>query len=507
MNAACCDRWRPSSARWCPDCGASLRDEHRAWWRIHADALGATAALLAALALLHVSPREEGGPRADEPQALILAPTAVARASATATARSTAPSPVLSLAAETPPRCTLLGEPVRVGRRARVDSLSLRVDEGRVELGWVVAAARRRGSEGVAAQELDAEARVLATPIAEDPPAESGVLRNVLRVVSLPSQGGAPRHAWDERTEASDGESVRCGALQGSLSALGDVAGGLFTCRTIATSAPFVLGLRSVASTDGTGAPEVEVVAARLGEREAAPVGWRLPVRVSAREVARRPLHKVLFDRFDLEGATGADVAGAVVVAFRYRGRLHVGWLDGSLRARGELRRVDTLGGEVGLPRAASNGAEALIVFADRGPTPPRVRGQVRPTPPPYRLYGVRATSSTLDAPAGLATRAGVELDEFAPTPAPLPDGGWVVAWSEGPRHTRRGEEAWRHVLLRRYRADLSADGGPAEAFVGSSASDARVASLGDRLVVAAAEGRGRARSVVVRAGRCESAP
>lgn len=505
MSSPCCDRWRPSTARWCPDCGASLRDEPRTWWRIHADAIGAAAVLLASLALLRVSPREVAGPREDEPQALAVAPPADVRSPSPTPPRG-APSPVISLAAEAPPRCTLAGEPAQVGHRARVDSLALRAQDGRAELAWVVAGARRRGSEGVAAQELDAEGNVLATPIAEDPPADTETLRNVLRVVPLPAPGGGARHAWDERIEAPEGESIRCGALEAPLAQVDGAAGGLFTCRTIATVSPFVLGLRSVASAEATGVVEVEVVAAHHGVRDATPVGWRLPVRVAARELSRRPLHRVLFDRFDLEGATGVDVAGAVLVAFRYRGRLHVGWLDGALRALGELRRVETLGGEVGLPRAASDGQQALVVFADRGPTPPRVRGEPRPAPPPYRIYGVHATRTSLDAPANLATRAGVELDEFAPTPAPLPDGGWVVAWSEGPRHTRRGEEAWRHVLLRRYRADLSADGGPAEVFAGLSASDARVVALGDRVLVAAAAGRGRARSVVVRAGRCDGA-
>lgn len=507
----CCDAWRGTDASWCGACGANLRAGRRAWWRVHTDALVAAAALCASAVTLSVAPRHVVA--VAEP---VVDGRPATRAVGVAPPPPTpTPTRTLDLAREDPPRCALQGGVATVGHAARVDSLTMMSSAGRASLSWVVAAGRRHGSEDSAALELDAQGGVLSVLRAEVPSTDGSERRSVLRAVAMPWRDREPTAVRDERVEVEGRESLRCGMLEGTLaepdpSGRGTVStgGGLFACRTIVTDEPFVFGLHSELSPTGEPAPMVTAVAARWADREATPTGWTLALHTHTAHHGhrRRPVatQHMLFDRYDIEGATGVDVPGAgTLVVFRYHGGLQVGWLDAGLRARGPLQRVETLGGEVGLPRVAVRGDTALVVFADRGPTPDAVPGAPRPDPPPYRLFALRATSSGLDAPVALATRADVQLDEFAPTAAALPDGSWVVTWSEGPRHARPGEEAWRHVLLRRYRGDLSPDGGPLEVLPDHTVSDARVVTLGDRALVSMAEGHGHARRVVVRALTC----
>ncbi len=511
MSGTCCDAWRASEATWCPGCGAHLRGGRWQWWRVHVDLIAASLVFVGALGGVALASRH--APAMPVPTTRETHENYAASTSPPAPTVTSAPSPraverTLRLDPNDPPACQAEDSRTVAGTHADVATLVMRTHGARVGLAWVVAPRRKRGSENSAAVELDASGALRSVLQAEAQLDAEYEEHHVGRVTAAPWRQDAWSVARDERVRSAEREFIRCGPFEGALwqaDPLGgsgiSTAGGIFACKTLPTDVPAVLALRSETSPVELAAPDATVVAGTVyGELQA--TGWTLPLRLRAvrrAQVIQRLLHNLA----DLEGATGLTVAGVgTLVVTRYDGRLRVGWLDENLRARGDLYEIATLGGEVGLPRVAWNGHEALVVFADRGPTPPRVRGLPRPVPPPYRLYALKVTSTGPATPVPLETRPDVIEDEFAPTPAALPD-GWVVVWSDGLRHARRGQEAWRHVLLRRYESDLRPRGGPMELYPEDSASDARVVTLGNRFVVAAAAGRGSSRRVVVRAGVC----
>ncbi len=131
-------------------------------------------------------------------------------------------------------------------------------------------------------------------------------------------------------------------------------------------------------------------------------------------------------------------------VTLRRGGSVFGGWLGPDKKPVGNLVKIEGSGGAVGKPVPGSNGREVAVVFADR---PEGEAWQIRLAHGPA---GAIPTSTTVMAlPSG-----GPGGDAFAPGIAGLPDGRWMLVWTEG----RPGSRAVRAQTLA---ADFSAVGDP----------------------------------------------
>jgi hypothetical protein len=414
---------------------------------------------------------------------------------------------------------------VTAGQRTRVDALTLTVREGRVGLGWVSHASARHGHDDAAAVLLDDHGRLIATLDPETDDRVGGIADDWARVslgrVTVTFPGGAAQVATDGRSPTPTGVDLACGALHAPLMVRAPTFDGLllpqsppsgvYDCQTLHPDAPFALAVRAESADGLEPTDRVSVLVVRGASGEGVSAAWTLPlgrVRPPADGLWRRRFRELA----SIDGVQSLALpSGEHLVGFRYRRRLQLGWLGADLRARGPLVEVPTLGGEVGLPRLAWNGHEALVTFADRGPTPPRERGAPTPEPPPYSVYALRiAPGATLQglAPQRLDTRETVDGEEFAPSPAALVDGSWLLAWTDGNKHTHdRDEASQQGVWLRRYSRVLVPVGDAVDITPTESASDPRLAVVGERFVVALASGRGRGRVPLVRSGSCQALP
>ena len=412
-----------------------------------------------------------------------------------------------------PPRCALTGAPRRAGRRATVNSLEMSQSHGFMGLGWVVPASRRGGSDGAGAVTLSIEGeQVTARDDASgEAPPPSATVSRLNRVTSIPWLDSTRNVSEDGVTTDGLNQELRCGSARASLvaavpglSAVTSLPGGMFDCHTLPLRVPLYVGLRSEQSPAGGFDRRASLIAFRENPWATAASLWSLPVN-PARLPARAPLLVGLRRSYDLDGLQGVELNdGRVVVVFRHRNALHVGVITPDLqRLHGTLQRLRTLGGAVGLPRIATDGRDAMVVFADRHETPRRVVGQPSPEPERYRLWHTLVRDGIAQTPFALATTFGEMEDEFAPAAASLPDGSWVVTWSAGALRPQGGEAVTQRVWMRRYQHGGSHLGGPVLVSRDESASDSRVASTGDRIVVAWAAGTHASRRVMVQAGHC----
>nr|WP_275939149.1 GYF domain-containing protein [Polyangium spumosum] len=131
-----------------------------------------------------------------------------------------------------------------------------------------------------------------------------------------------------------------------------------------------------------------------------------------------------------VSGADPLDSARVIVagdkgyaVSFRRDGVVMGGFVGPDRKPSGELVKVVGSGGQVGKPMSGWNGREVAILFADResdeGPWKIRLGHAPAPTIP--------ASTEVIELPAG-----GPGGDAFAPGIAGLPDGRWVLIWTEG---------------------------------------------------------------------------
>lgn len=123
--------------------------------------------------------------------------------------------------------------------------------------------------------------------------------------------------------------------------------------------------------------------------------------------------------------ATG--VAGYALV-FRRSGAIWSGLLGADRKATFGLAKVGGSGGAVGKPAVSSNGKELVVIFADR----PNADGpyQIRLGHAP--IGASPSTTTVFPLPKG-----GPGGDAFAPSIAGLPDGRWLLIWTEGPPGSR----------------------------------------------------------------------
>lgn len=123
-----------------------------------------------------------------------------------------------------------------------------------------------------------------------------------------------------------------------------------------------------------------------------------------------------------------------VFASFRRSDAVLGAWIGSDGKARGAVSRIAGSGGAVGKPRAGWNGRQIAVVFADK---PEGGRWQVR-----LGRAGageVPATTELFELPPG-----GPGGDAIAPDVVGLPDGRWLVMWTEG----ASGSRAIRSITL-----------------------------------------------------------
>lgn len=517
MSGPCCDSWRATGHRWCPSCGERLDGRSRAFWRVHADAIIAVLIAYVGWGAVRVATVQVLR-RMYNPSAALFA--ALAASESNGSTGGSGPSAVNESGPseeggyDLPPRCELTGESRVVGNRADVASLEMVARGETLGIGWVVPRARRGASDGSGAVslrfagdqiEFGEEATGVAPPLAPGPVLQ---LDRVTPLLWLDST----RNVSDDGVEV-DGlnQVLRCGSLRSTLAAqvpgLGAVEsrpGEAYDCRTLPVGEGVYFGARSGRLANGAASPTIELFARRDADQSPSPTLWTLPF-AFARLPAREPLLVGLRHAYDLEGAHGVALSdGRIVVAFRFRNALYLGTVSSDLqRAEGALVRLPTLGGDVGLPRLATDGRDVFVVFADRHSTPHRVAGQPPPEPDRYSIWYSVFRAGEASHPWPLGTSFAEMEDEFAPSVASLPDGSWAVTWSAGPRHPRDWNGVTQRIYLRRYQHDGRYLGGPLQLSRGVTASDSRVIAKDDRIVVAWTTGAHSTRRVIAQGGRC----
>jgi hypothetical protein len=111
------------------------------------------------------------------------------------------------------------------------------------------------------------------------------------------------------------------------------------------------------------------------------------------------------------------------VLLYRRDGAIWGGFVGARLKAAGDLVRVEGSGGAVGKPAGAWNGREVAVIFADRPEAEGSYQIRVAHGPP----GAIPRATSVLPLPRG-----GPGGDAFAPDIAGLPDGRWLLMWTEG---------------------------------------------------------------------------
>jgi GYF domain 2 len=132
----------------------------------------------------------------------------------------------------------------------------------------------------------------------------------------------------------------------------------------------------------------------------------------------------------DSLGAAGVRAAGdrGFALLFRRAGGIWGGFLGADRKAKGDLVKVTGSGGAVGKPAGGWNGRELAVIFADRSDASGRYEIRVGHAPP----GAIPATTKLIPLPRG-----GPGGDAFAPDIAGLPDGRWLLMWTEGATGSR----------------------------------------------------------------------
>jgi hypothetical protein len=124
-------------------------------------------------------------------------------------------------------------------------------------------------------------------------------------------------------------------------------------------------------------------------------------------------------------GASSIRPAGdrGFVLVFRRGGAVWGGFIGADHKPAGALVTVAGSGGAVGKPSAGWNGHEVAVIFADRPEAEGHYEMRVGHAPPGE----IPATTVVLPLPRG-----GPGGDAFSPDIAGLPDGRWLLMWTEG---------------------------------------------------------------------------
>ncbi len=135
-------------------------------------------------------------------------------------------------------------------------------------------------------------------------------------------------------------------------------------------------------------------------------------------------------------GGSEAPSAARVQVAkdrgyalvFRRDGAIWSGWLGLDRKPVGELVKVVGSGGQVGKPNSGWNHRELALIFADK----PADRDHYEIRVAHAKTGSIPVVTTVIPLPKG-----GPGGDAFAPDIAGLPDGRWVMVWTEGASGSR----------------------------------------------------------------------
>jgi hypothetical protein len=129
-------------------------------------------------------------------------------------------------------------------------------------------------------------------------------------------------------------------------------------------------------------------------------------------------------------GAASVHAAGSrgFLLTFRRGGAIWSGWVRGDRTAVGDLVKAQGSGGAVGKPSGGWNGREVALIFADRPDEDGHYEMRIGHASP----GALPASTTVLPMPKG-----GPGGDAFAPDIAGLPDGRWLLVWTEGAAGSR----------------------------------------------------------------------
>ena len=115
-------------------------------------------------------------------------------------------------------------------------------------------------------------------------------------------------------------------------------------------------------------------------------------------------------------------------LVFRRDGAIWSGWIGLDRKPVGDLVKVAGSGGQVGKPNIGWNHRELALIFADKPAGSDHYEIRVAHA----KTGSIPATTTVIPLPKG-----GPGGDAFAPDIAGLPDGRWVMVWTEGASGSR----------------------------------------------------------------------
>ena len=115
-------------------------------------------------------------------------------------------------------------------------------------------------------------------------------------------------------------------------------------------------------------------------------------------------------------------------VVYRREGAIWSGWIGPDRKAVGDLVKVAGSGGQVGKPNIGWNRRELALIFADKPAGSDHYEIRVAHA----KTGSIPTVTSVIPLPKG-----GPGGDAFAPDIAGLPDGRWVMVWTEGAAGSR----------------------------------------------------------------------
>ncbi|MBN4059231.1 DUF4339 domain-containing protein [Endomicrobium sp. AH-315-J14] len=151
--------------------------------------------------------------------------------------------------------------------------------------------------------------------------------------------------------------------------------------------------------------------------------------------IAFRPPNKKVLELWEISEDGTPDSIRAVVVpdkgvivAYRQRTSIWVGWLELDGTKQSDPKRVDAPEQRIGTPSIAHNGRDVSLVFAQRpdSSSAPVIRWAHAP------IGKLPVKTEVIDAPEG-----GPGGETIAPAIGGLADGRWLLMWTEGRRGNR----------------------------------------------------------------------
>ncbi len=130
-----------------------------------------------------------------------------------------------------------------------------------------------------------------------------------------------------------------------------------------------------------------------------------------------------------LEAMRAVAVPGkGMAVVFRVKTGLWMGWIGEDQKPIGELHKLPGTGEKVGTPALGWNGRHVLVTFADL---------QSAESAWTVRVASVAFGEAVPETSAWTLPDGGSGPPAISPAPLGLPDGRWVLVWTEGPSGSR----------------------------------------------------------------------